>query len=218
MDCPSCGAAIADNALRCEFCNRPVAASTDRRATAPRPQKFHVDEDAGGLHIWWRWFSPAVFFLLPFAIAWNAFLIGWYSMATGDMGGAPFFFRFVFLVFPLAHVAVGVGLAYLVLAMLLNRSVVKVDRGVLTVAHHPLPWPGATLEADQIEQIFCSRVAGKNSDSSPTFQVRARLKNGSVKTLLTNVTDSDEALYLEQAIERHLRIRDVEVTGELPRS
>jgi len=218
MQCPSCGAGIPDNALRCEFCNRPVEQpDASPRGGVPRPSKFHTEDDGVALRIWWRWFHPAVFFLLPFAIAWNAFLVGWYGMATGDMGGAPFLFRFVFLVFPLAHVAVGVGLAYVVLTMLFNRSHVVVDRGTLTVTHGPLPWPGATLNSDDVEQIYCNRVGGKNSDSSPTFSVQARLKDGSVKTLLSNVQASEEALYLEQAIEQHLRIRDLPVAGELPR-
>lgn len=218
MKCPSCGAGIPDDALKCEFCNQPVeSVGTKPRGTMARPSKFHVEDDGAMLRIWWRWFSPAVFLLLPFAIAWNAFLIGWYSMA-GGMPGEPWGMRLVFLLFPMAHVAVGVGLAYAVLTLLLNRSVVLVDRGVLIVSHGPLPWPGATLSSDDVEQIFCTQTRKRDSDAQPSFNVQARLKNGSVKNLLSNVTASEDALYLEQAVERYLRIRDMPVTGELPRT
>jgi hypothetical protein len=219
MQCPACGAGIPDDALRCEFCNRPVEQPSSQRGAVPRPQKYHVEDESAGLRIWWRWFHPIVFILLPFAIAWNAFLFGWYGMAASDMGGAPMFMRVIFLVFPIGHVAVGVGLAYAVLAMLLNRSDVLVERGVLSVTHGPLPWPGATLNSDDVEQIFCTQNKNKgNNDAQPSFNVQARLKDGSVKTLLSNVTTPEEALYLEQTIEKHLRIRDVTVPGELPRA
>jgi hypothetical protein len=218
MQCPSCGAGIPDDALRCEFCGRPVnRGAASPRGVAARPSKFHVEDDGALLRISWRWFSPVVFFLLPFAIAWNAFLVGWYGMATGDMGPSPFFFRLIFLVFPLGHVAVGVGLAYFVLALIFNRSEVLVDRGVLSVKHGPIPWSGATVNSDDIEQIFCKQTGRGGSDAQPSFSVQARLKDGSVRSLLSHVTSSEEALYLEQAIERHLRIRDVPVSGELPR-
>jgi hypothetical protein len=218
MQCPSCGAGIPDNATRCEFCDRPVdQAPATQRGDVPRPSKFQIDDDGASLRISWRWFSPVVFFLLPFAIAWNAFLIGWYSMAT-VMPGEPFGMRLVFLVFPIAHVAVGVGLAYSVLALLMNRSLVTVDRGTVTVSHGPLPWPGATVDADRIEQLYCSREERKSDNNTQqSYSLRAKLKDGSTKVLLQNVSASEETLYLEQALEKHLKIRDLPVKGELPR-
>jgi hypothetical protein len=217
MQCPSCGAAIADGSRQCEYCRRPILSPAGHRGRVPRPQKYHLEDDGLTLRITWRWFHPLVFFLLPFAIAWNAFLVGWYGMAT-QMPGMPDPMRWIFLVFPLAHVAVGVGLAYAVAAMLVNRSQVLVDRGQLRVSHGPLPWPGVTLDAHEINQVFCSETGARNKEGTVQYQVQARLTDGGAKTLLNHVADASEALFLEQAIEQHLRIRDEPVPGELPRT
>jgi hypothetical protein len=37
------------------------------------------------------------------------------------------------------------------------------------------------------------------------------------ETLVKGLTDADQALYIEQELERHLRIQDQPVAGELPR-
>jgi hypothetical protein len=224
MQCAACGAGIADEAMRCEFCNRPVerpsaVGPSTVRAAVPRPEKYHVEDDGAVLRIGWTWFSPVVFVLLPFALAWNAFLFGWYGMATTGMDFAPGFMRIMFLIFPLGHVAVGVGLIYAVLTMLFNRSEVRVERGVLSIAHGPIYWPGVTVNADDIEQLFCAPIVTKGENSTSTaYEVRARLKDGGTRALLKHVTELDQALYLEQSLERHLKLPDVPVAGEVPRA
>ena len=215
MQCPSCGAAIADGMTLCNYCQRPLIMPA-LRAPQPMPTRYQLVRDDDGLEIRWRWFSPAVFFLIPFCIAWNAFLIGWYSMAFSSHGpdGA---FGWLMIVFPVAHVAVGVGLIYTVLTMLFNATALRLDRGLLSITHGPIYFPGLSpVETDAITQVFCVETRG-NNEGAVQFEVRALLRDGRTQTLLGRLTDRNEALYLEQRLEAKLRLRDEPVAGELPR-
>jgi predicted RNA-binding Zn-ribbon protein involved in translation (DUF1610 family) len=233
LKCPSCDAPLEAPEDRsrffCHFCGTPIereqapqvaidaAPRTPLPRAVPIPSKLHVEELGDELTIRWRWFSPAVFFLLPFCIAWNAFLVGWYSLAFGNDMDMPGAMRLVFLIFPLAHVAVGVGLAYAVLIMLLNSTTVNVQRGELLVRHGPIPSPGnATIPVDDIEQIYCGVDISKGSKGKPgvTYPLRAMLKSGRVVDLLPRNSEHDVARAVEHLIERHLGIEDRVVSGE----
>jgi hypothetical protein len=225
MKCPSCGAGIADNSSVCEYCQQSItlpaqptpAPSGGPRLPAARPAKFQIEDDLRTLTISWRWLHPRVFFLLPFAIAWNAFLVGWYSMAGGGMASMPFGFRLIFLIFPIGHVAVGLGLIYAVATMLLNRTWVRLADEQLTVEHGPLPWPGMTIPIAEISQLFVKFGGPRRADGVPTsiaYSLEAQLKDGSTRTLLKYVQDVEEARYLEQTLEKRLNIEDARVSGE----
>lgn len=218
MLCPSCGAAIPEDSRRCEFCHRTVATGFEPRPQIPRPQKFQLLDDGLELRIWWRWFNVAVFFFLPFAVAWNASLVGWYSVAAQIDQEVPWGIRLIFLVFPVGHVAVGLALLYGSLMLLFNRSEVRISHQGLTVAHGPLPWPGISLSSDEIEQVYCTlATTHATHKATPGYNLQVTLKDGSTRKLLGPLTNQNEALYLEQIIEERLRIQDRSVSGELPR-
>src|SRR6185503_9809473 len=85
----------------------------------PIPERYTVSRHGDELSISWRWFKPGQhLFLLFFVIAWDAFLVNWY-FGAGPGSGDIFFY-----VFPIAHVAAGIGLTYAVLTGFLNRTYV----------------------------------------------------------------------------------------------
>jgi len=183
-----------------------------KRAEVPMPKGIAVEQWGNDLTITRRWFSPVFVFLLFFCIAWDGFLVFWYSMA---FSGGPW----IMIVFPIAHVAVGVGLTYYTVAGFLNRSVIKVSGGVLTVRHAPLPWPGThTLNASDLAQAYCTEhfTQGRNSSGSTSYRVNAMLADGRKIKLLDGLTESDQALFIEQQLESHLGIPDSPVRGEMP--
>jgi len=186
----------------------------------PIPEQFALENDGHELTIRQRWFHWALLFLLCFAIAWDSFLVGWYSMFAGG-GGPPGVFGVVFFVFPIAHVAVGVGLTYFVLAGLLNSTVIRVADGKLSVRHGPIPWFGnLDLLTDSIEQIYCQKKLHKSRDddgrtsTSMQFEVHA-IVGGQKQKLLGGLHDADQALFVEQRLERFLSIEDRAVPGEM---
>ncbi len=186
----------------------------------PVPERFTVEDNGQELIVRQRWFQWGLFFLLFFAIAWDSFLVGWYSMFAGG-GGPPGVFGIVFFVFPIAHVAVGVGLTYFVLAGFLNSTVVRVADGMLSVRHGPLPWRGnLDLATDGIEQIYCqnklhsSRDDNGHTSTSMRYEVHAVVA-GQQRKLLGGLQAADHALFVEQTLEKFLNIEDRAVPGEM---
>ncbi len=100
LKCPSCASPLsaehfdpAHGFIKCGYCNAlmtlpktPNKATNDKdtfreRGEAPMPSKVRVENTAHGFAILRRWFSPAILFLVFFCIAWDGFLVFWYSMA-----------------------------------------------------------------------------------------------------------------------------------------
>lgn len=176
-----------------------------------------LDEYGGTLLIFRRWFTPAAFFLAFFCAAWDSFLYFWYSTAFGE-DGPPGAFRWIFIIFPLGHLAVGVGLTYFTLAVFLNRTTIRVEGGTLTVRHVPVPVPGAqTLSTDDLEQIYCrvAHRAGRHPGPTLRYEVVALTRKGGTVKILSGLENEEQALFIEQAVERHLGIEDRPVAGEL---
>lgn len=174
------------------------------------PKKFQLAWPAGGMEVSWRWFKLQYIFLAVFCVFWDGFLLFWYG-ATGA-GGAPI----VFWLFPLAHVAVGVGLSYWTLAGLVNRTTLRVAQGQLAIEHGPIPWRGAKLPTSSLDQLFCKRHVWRGKQGVHyTYELFAVLGNGEQKKLLSGFDDVEQLLWLEHHIERVLGIQDRPVKGEV---
>jgi len=237
LKCISCGAPILganvnlDTALaKCSHCGALFTITSDARPTSdvppvqrparptpqpidvPMPKGYQVDNFGGVLSIQYRWWTPAILFLVFFAVLWNGFLIGWHtvSLSTG---------MWIMSCFGLIHTAVGVFLIYLCLACILNTTTIRVDTGRLSIRHHPLPWRGnRTLDARSIKQLFVrSKTSHSENGTSTTYELHAVTQANGREKLLTGLQEQDQALFLEQEIERHLRIEDTPVRGEIPR-
>ena len=90
------------------------------RREAPRPERFRQERSGTRTTIAWRWFGFQFLFLALFCVVWDAFLVLWYTMATGPT--MPLMMK----LFPLLHVAAGIGLTYYTLAGFLNRTSVEI--------------------------------------------------------------------------------------------
>jgi hypothetical protein len=184
------------------------------RAPAALPQGFDLKRSEDSFKISWRWFTAGKLLLIPFAIAWNAFLVGWYDTALSS--DAPWFM----VVFPMAHVAAGIAIAWVAVANLVNRSWVTIEGGTLRVRHGPMPWwPRPTLPARDVEQLYCTRkVRQSKNGTSVTFELRAVTRDHAGQLLLGGLDKLEQALWLEQEIERRLDIRDRPVAGEVSKT
>lgn len=156
------------------------------------------------------WYSHQLFFLAFFCVFWDGFMINWYYMILGaeSSPGA------MFLVFPLLHVAVGVGLTYRTLAGFLNKTWITVADGEVTVRHGPLPWLGnRKVPPGEIQQLYCEQIKGKNGHSS-SYTLSAVLRDGRKIDLIKSLPNAAQVLYFEQRIEEHLGIEPAPVAGE----
>jgi len=154
--CQSCGKPIPAQDVniemgiaKCSACNAvfdfldEVGARSTCQTNIGLPKRFTVENWGPELVITCRWFNHGVWFLLLFCIFWDGFLAVWYSaviagLVNGKMGAIVL----LPLLFPILHVAIGVGLTYSVLCTFLNRTVIRASVAELTVRHGPLYWAG----------------------------------------------------------------------------
>jgi len=227
LACRNCGGRLSPDdfserlkVIRCQHCQSiyalksatppsPSSAGVHEKPTVEMPRGFSVVEDARGLQIIYRWFSAGFVFLLFFAITWNAILVGWHSMAFAAKS-------WFMSVFSIVHTGVGVGLAYIVLCGFVNQTIVSVRDGKLTVRHTPLPWPGNTaLDARSLKQLYAKeKVVSTKKGQSYHYALYAIDDSGTRRVVLKKLTSVEQAVFLEQQIERFLQIEDRAVSGE----
>lgn len=175
-------------------------------------KKLEYIEDKYGLSVAIRWFTPMAYFLLFFCIAWDSFLIFWYTSVIG--AGAPW----IFAVFPMVHLAVGIGLTYYTFCLFFNKTYVDVMDGYLDVRHAPIPWwkGNVHLSTNDIEQIYVKEVISSNNNTTTRYYgLHAKMVDGLDEKLL-NVggLDAQQAKELEHRLEAYIGIDDRPVVGE----
>jgi hypothetical protein len=165
-----------------------------------------------------RWFDPSThIFMGFFCVFWDGFLVVWYSMVTTGLHGAPSGFGLLFFLFPLIHVSVGVGLTYALVAAIFNTTEVGVRGETFFVRHGPIPWRGnRVLPARSITQFFCEeKLTTSKNGVSRTYNLSAILEGGERVRLVSNLSEVEQVLFLEHALEDRLGIVDVAVAGEV---
>jgi hypothetical protein len=181
------------------------------------PEKIKIDKDFQHLHIVRKWFGFKFIFLTLFAIVWDGFLIFWYVTAfLSFAGGAG---ELLMLLFPLLHVALGIGLTYYVLTGYLNSTVIDVDFNSITVEHGPLPfWGNKQVVSKMIAQLYCKRddtLGNRGFYNANGYAVHAITVDRRNIKLLSGLDNSEQALFIEQEIESFLKIEDKPVKGEI---
>ena len=195
-----------------------VATLKRERLPVPMPNGYKIDEFGRELTIVYRWFTPAAFGLLLFCIFWDGFLMFWYSIGfnglmNGQMGGMAL----LFLLFPILHVAVGVGMTYAVICMFVNRTEIRVTGGDLAIWHGPVPCPGnCRIATSDIKQLFVTENEHRGKHGCRySYDVNAMKHDDTKQKLIGNLQDVQQALFLEQKLESTLGIVDQHVPGEV---
>ena len=122
-----------------------------------------------------------------------------------------------FLFFPI-EVLVIIGLTYYALAGWFNRTHIFVSHDRILVRHRPLPFLGnKTLSASDIKQLYAKKKISRRleGDTSVTYEVHAITHGGRNVKLVRGLDSSEQALFIEQEIEKYLGIQDAPVKGEL---
>jgi len=226
IQCPHCSAQIPaaqinlDRLLAtCSLCNAVFSFAdqvegTDafhpvERIDVPMPKGIEMRKIGNRLEIIRKWFSPKYIFLTFFTVFWNGFMIMWFGI-TITKGAWPL------AAVGLLHGGVGVWLLYTVLAGYLNKTVIAVSGRELSITHGPLPWRGnKQLKSSNITQVYCKERIHPGRQPNCTYEVQAILRGGAHEKLLSGLDESEQALYLEQEIERFLEIENRPVKGEL---
>lgn len=234
LTCPSCGAAldIVPHSPRaeCAYCGNahlvrnliptaapaaPAAAISRSRMLIPQPEGIRIQGGRNSVRVTRKWYSHKYLPMLLFCCFWDGFLVFWYGIAFSS--GAPLIFK----IFPIFHVLIGVGLTYTTLAGLLNRTYLDLDANELAVWHEPLPWNGeVTLPTREVKQLFVKQTAKKvksEHESGIQYELHAVMQTGGTKMVLGGLESPEIPLYLEQQMEKWLRLEDQAVAGEMAR-
>jgi len=224
MNCPKCDAVVpAENVniqaliAKCDKCSEVfrVTDQLPRDRTwvdevpprVPRPATLIVQDEGDVRVIRRRWFRPGYLFLLFFCMAWDGFLVFWYSI--GIVAGPGDEMAWLFFLFPICHVTVGVVLTYVVIAGLLNKSYLGVTTDGVYVRHRPVPWFGnRNLSPDELREVYVEHGLSQRSGGSAEQQYTlvGVIGDGQRIKLLGGL-DSPEAQYCAQQLNEWLQLK-----------
>jgi hypothetical protein len=231
LRCKNCGAPIAEDHIvshlamaKCSYCGTvfsiqglPVhkgrkAPEHFRRPEVAMPKGFKVKNVGNTWQISWRWFRWMHVGLAAWCVFWDGFLIVWYALSLGPR-------MWPMALCPTLHTIIGIATTYYTLAGFLNRTIVKIGNGRLEIWHYPLPWWGEKrLRTSDVEQFYCKKNVSSSSDGTTwSYEVYAMLHHGLREKLVTGLNEPEQALYIEQELERFLYIQDAPVPGEFAR-
>ncbi len=227
--CQECGAAItphARNAGRqlatCQKCkavfqypeHQAVGAGegrarSGRAADSSVPSRITVEERADELRITRRWRSKAAIGLAVFAGLWNVAIVWFYSSSNGP---DP-----LLLCFTLPFLVFGILITYFTFCLFLNHTVIEASRGLLSVCHRPLPWPGKHVALIDVDHLCCEEHGSGEWDSAPyDYLLKAVMADGKRIKLLSAREDPEQVLFVAQLINDWLRVADRPKHGSAP--
>ncbi len=150
------------------------------------------------------WFSHVVWILIPFCIFWNGFLIFMYSSMLSH-AGRPGAALLPMLLFPLIHVAVGVGLTYFIVCTFVNKTDIVLESSALTVKTHPLPWLGnKSLPASAMTRFLVrERFTQSENSSRVSYSIYYVDVTNREKRLMTGLKTREQADYIATSLTRY---------------
>lgn len=183
------------------------------RLTIPLPKSFSVTHKAGELVIEYPWLQGDVIPSAIFAVIWNVIMLIWVlDTIRNERWGLLALVSFFVVMSPV--------LLYVTVAGVINMSTLRVAAGELIRQHGPLPvGRPLRLAASTIRQLF-SREEVRHNKQMLAYRVYSVLvitTTDQYLTLVENLPAPEQALYIEQQIERALRIPDKAVPNEFRR-
>ncbi len=157
-----------------------------------------ITAEPSGLVIRRRWLRGKHFVMLAIITA----ATGGLAYAWNEYGFQPW------MIFALLFVT---SWDFMVLGMFVNSTTITAAQGRVTVKHGPIPtilYQGQDVANNQIEQLYAAAWNGM-------FEVGAILKDKSRIPLVRPLITQEQALFVEQQLERRLGITDVAVAGEV---
>ena len=228
MEIPTANMDIHTGLAKCDVCDEVFSIHQHldphaeqgpfRKPLVNPPEGMEISHEGMDLVMTRRWWSPLYYFLLFFVAIWDGILFVWYVTAfTQDTGLGM-------KVFPLLHVLFGLGIGYVALLGLFNRTRVTVSSGKVDVWNGPLPArKNFQFSYEELEQLYVVKRESYKKNNVPhyCFDVKAKIKNqGSMQNqndvidLIKGMSTYEQARYMEQEIERTFGIRDKTVDEE----
>lgn len=117
-----------------------------------------------------RGFHPGLIFIIPFAIAWNSFLVMWYGIAFANWNSGGWFAA----LFTIFHLGVGLGLIWYILFTLLGKVRLRITQSEITLSSEILGLrclPSLTAARQDIAKVELTCLSYKQDSEGDTVTV-----------------------------------------------
>jgi hypothetical protein len=204
---------------KCLVCNAVFDIRDQINGSSPKsrtlvdiPKNMKIQSTMDGLEIIRKWFSKKIIALLVFCLFWDGFMVVWFGIALKEG-------QWAMAAFGTIHALVGLGLSYYLVCGFVNRTHIEISFRNISIQHQPMPWPGnKVIPIGDVKQVFTKRKVHRNKNgSSYTYGVHFLDHTDQEKKLFPGLESAEQALYIEQEIEKTLGIKDAAVEGELSR-
>ncbi len=224
--CKNCGSAVPARNIdlngqiaKCDHCNSVFNCkdelskiSDNTRDEIKLPEGIKIKRDISGLNIERRWLNSKYIFLAFFTVLYGLYFFDYLTSP------APASYRITSP--PSVQALAGVALTYIVLSGCINKTRIIIDPKSLIIKHGPIPaWGNKDLNAGELKQLYSLERVGhtKKGGRNYSYELHAETKSGRDIKLLSGLENMEQVLYIEQEIEKYLRIKDEHVIGEIPR-
>jgi len=151
--------------------------------------------------VWRNWWT--VIPMAGFLVFWFGFIGCWYYMAFTQKHSPPL----MLILFPLLHVAAGLGLAYTLICNVVNRTDLSVSPLSVKCFTGPMPWIGnREVSSAEIRGVAVrERRGNKGRVRYALMYVDPANKE---RTLISGITRKEQAEFMEASIRELLGLRD----------
>jgi hypothetical protein len=169
------------------------------------PEGLDLLSAANGLVIRKVWLTWKIAPLALFAIVWDGFLFFWYHQVLSQPHPP-----LVAVLFPIGHIAVGIGITYYVIASLVNKTDIIISSSSVRVAIGPAPWIGnKEVSVDEITEVVVRERSGNRGGKSYTVMYADHARKE--RKLAASFPESDQAEFVAQTIRDSLGLNPQEV-------
>ena len=171
------------------------------------PAGVTVDRWGPDLTVTRSWRTPTLWFYTAGCVAWNAFVVFWYSLLISQLtSDHPPRGAWIAAFVTIPHAIGGLCFAYATLCRCVNRTRIHVASNEISVQHGPLPWLGnCRIVLHQLKQLFCiERKHPRKGQPRLTYEVLAWQADDNYETVLSGLEDLHQALFIERQIEEFL--------------
>jgi hypothetical protein len=181
------------------------------------PANIKVTNEFGHLRIVWRWFHIKYIFMTLVVIILDGCLLTLYATPVRDLLSGNLDLNIIpMLLLLLLHGTVCIGVTYFMLAGYVNRTVIDVDFDRLTVKSGPLPvWGNKKIPSRTLRQLYVKGNTYSDMGTIMTYAVRAITDDQRNIKLLGGLDSTEQALFIEQEIEKFLHIEDKPIKGQV---
>lgn len=223
--CPQCGAhvfsASEPSQLHCTFCEAitllaPEDSASDTAQLSRNAlvdlSKFNIYVDGDRLRIWWNWNRYAGIASLAASLVALGFAVLYLGPAITILKAGEFNQeRLLSVLFGVIPFLAFVHFAYAGLAMLLNRSVITIDDGVLKSSHPPLPcYLWRRLPLTQLKELETHRKKEKRKrggisvSSGDQYELHAVTQTGRKVVLIKHEKSSAVPRAVRAVLNAHI--------------